>query len=142
MTNADNSELYIRLFEELSVERLDDIESFVSANIKFKDPFNDLSGIDSFRRLLMEMLNNVKELKFTVTHRAWAEGVLFVRWSFQGELKWLGCWKVQGMSEINFDERGFVCQHIDYWDAAEQFYEKLFLIGTILRFIRRRLQVS
>jgi hypothetical protein len=142
MKNVDSSELYIRLFEELSVERINDIESFVSSDIKFKDPFNDLSGIDPFRRLLTEILNNVKGLKFVVTHRAWTERVLFLRWSFQGELTGISSWRVQGVSEINFDERGFICQHIDYWDAAEQFYEKFPLIGTMLRFIKRRVKVS
>lgn len=142
MIKSTSCEQYISLFEELSVELLDDIESFVSADIRFKDPFNDLTGIDSFRNLLIEMLNNVEGLKFNVTHRAWTEDVLFLRWSFQGKVKGLDTWHVEGMSEISFDERGFICQHIDYWDSAEQFYEKLPLIGTFLRIIKRRLQVS
>jgi steroid delta-isomerase len=124
------------------MERLEGIEGFVSADIKFKDPFNELSGLDAFRRLLVKTLNDVKGLKFKVTHRAWTENILFLRWSFEGEVKGLNYWKVEGMSEINFDERGLVCQHIDHWDAAGQFYEKLPLIGTIIRIIRRRLKVS
>ena len=142
MTNSDSCELYIRLFEELSMERLEGIEGFVSADIKFKDPFNELSGLDAFRRLLVKTLNDVKGLKFKVTHRAWTENILFLRWSFEGEVKGLNYWKVEGMSEINFDERGLICQHIDHWDAAGQFYEKLPLIGTIIRIIRSRLKVS
>jgi steroid delta-isomerase len=142
MTNADSCEQYIRLFEELSMERLEGIEDFVSVDIKFKDPFNELSGLDAFRNLLVKMLNDVKGLKFKVTHRAWTEDVLFLRWSFQGEVKGLNYWRVEGMSEINFDERGLICQHIDHWDAAGQFYEKLPLIGTIIRIIRSRLKVS
>ena len=124
------------------MERLEGIEDFVSVDIKFKDPFNDLSGLDSFRRLLVKTLNEVKGLKFEVTHRAWTEDILFLRWSFQGEVRGLNYWKVEGMSEINFDEQGLVCRHVDHWDAAGQFYEKLPLIGTIIRIIRSRLQVS
>ena len=124
------------------MERLEGIEDFVSVDIKFKDPFNDLSGLDSFRRLLVKTLNDVKGLKFEVTHRAWTENILFLRWSFQGEVRGLNYWKVEGMSEINFDEQGLVCRHVDHWDAAGQFYEKLPLIGTIIRIIRSRLQVS
>ena len=90
----------------------------------------------------VKTLNDVKGLKFEITHRAWTENTLFLRWSFQGEVKGLNNWRVEGMSEINFDERGLVCQHIDHWDAAGQFYEKLPLIGTIIRITRSRLQVS
>ena len=124
------------------MEQLEGIEDFVSVDIKFKDPLNELSGLDAFRRLLVKTLNEVKDLKFEVTHRAWTEDILFLRWSFQGEVRGLNYWKVEGMSEINFDERGLVCQHVDHWDAAGQFYEKLPLIGTIIRIIRNRLQVS
>lgn len=124
------------------MERLEGIEKFVSVDIQFKDPFNDLAGIDAFRRLLVKTLNEVKDPKFQVTHRAWTDDVLFLRWSFLGEVKGINHWSVQGMSEIRFDERGLVCQHIDHWDASEQFYAKLPIIGTIIRLIRRRLQVS
>jgi steroid delta-isomerase len=142
MTKEESCALYILLFEELSMERIDGIEDFVSVDIQFKDPFNELSGLDAFRRLLVKTLNDVKDPKFQVTHRAWTDDVLFLRWSFQGEAKGLNHWAVQGMSEIRFDERGLVCQHIDHWDASKQFYAKLPIIGTIIRLIRRRLQVS
>ena len=142
MTNEDSSNLYIRLFEELSMEQLEGIEGFISNNIQFKDPFNELSGLDDFRRLLVKTLNDVKDPKFTVTHSAWSKDILFLRWSFQGEIKGLNHWNVEGMSEILFDEQGLVCQHIDHWDASEQFYAKLPLIGTIIRLIRRQLQAS
>jgi len=142
MTKEDSCAQYILLFEELSMERLEGIESFVSANIQFKDPFNDLSGLDAFRRLLVKTLNDVNDPNFQVTHRAWADDVLFLRWSFKGKIKGLNHWGVQGMSEIRFDEHGLVCQHIDHWDASEQFYAKLPFIGTMLRLIQRRLQVS
>ena len=142
MTNEDSSNLYIQLFEELSMEQLEGIEGFISRNVQFKDPFNELSGLGDFRRFLVKTLNDVKDPKFTVTHRAWSNDILFLRWSFQGEIKGLNHWKVEGMSEVRFDEQGLVCQHIDHWDASEQFYAKLPLIGTIIRLIRRRLKAS
>ena len=48
MTNEDSSNLYIQLFEELSMEQLEGIEGFISRNIKFKDPFNEFSGLGDF----------------------------------------------------------------------------------------------
>lgn len=142
MTNEDSSNLYIQLFEELSVEGLEGIDKFVSSNIQFKDPFNEFSGLNDFRHLLFKTLNDFKDPIFTVTHRAWSNNILFLRWSFRGEIRWLNHWEVEGMSEIRFDDHGLVCQHIDYWDASEQFYAKLPLIGTIIRLIQRRLKAS
>ena len=36
---------------------------------------------------------------------------------------------------------GRVAYHRDYWDAAEEVYEKIPLLGGLLRWIKRRLQV-
>ena len=34
---------------------------------------------------------------------------------------------------------GRITLHRDYWDAAEELYEKLPVIGTLMRWLRRRL---
>ena len=48
-------------------------------------------------------------------------------------------WRLDGMSEVRFDNSGRVIEHFDHWDAAGQLYERLPIIGTVLRTIRRRL---
>ena len=141
MDQITNSESYIRLFEEISHERLIGLEVFVSADIHFKDPFNDLNGIKQFSRLLSKTLSEVKNPKFNVTHKIWAGEALFLRWSFNGKLRFLGHWNIEGMSEIRFDSNGRINEHIDYWDASESFYAKLPFVGTLIRIIKGRLQV-
>jgi steroid delta-isomerase len=141
MDQIKNAKAYTLLFEELSLDRLNGIEAFVSNDIHFKDPFNDLNGIKQFHTLLVKTLREVKDPKFNVTHKAWSGETFFLRWSFNGKVKLLGHWNIEGMSEIRFDSNGLVNEHIDYWDASENFYGKLLFIGTILRFIRRRLKV-
>jgi steroid delta-isomerase len=141
MAQKNNANAYIKLFEELSLERLSGIESFVSNDIHFKDPFNDLNGIKQFHALLVKTLREVKNPKFYVTHKAWSEGVLFLRWSFNGKVKFLDYWDIEGMSEISFDNKGKVKEHIDFWDASENFYGKLPFIGLAVRTIQRSLKI-
>jgi len=38
---------------------------------------------------------------------------------------------------LKFDAAGKVNYHRDYWDAAEELYEKLPLIGPLMRGLRR-----
>ena len=141
MDQIKNAKAYIRLFEEISQERLIGIEAFVSDDIHFKDPFNDLKGIKQFHKLLVKMLREVRNPQFNVTHKAWSNGILFLRWSFNGKVKFFGNWHIEGMSEIRFDSEGLVSEHLDYWDASENFYSKIPFIGTVIRFIRGRLKV-
>ena len=45
---------------------------------------------------------------------------------------------IVGATRLRFDAQGRVAEHRDYWDAAQELYEKLPLIGSVLRAIRRR----
>ena len=137
----DNARAYIRLYEELSLERIDELESFVDVSVRFKDPFNDIVGRTKLRKLLKRVLSSVSNPVFRVTSQSWDGDVLYLRWSFNGNIKGLGNWTVEGMSEVIFNEQGMVIEHIDYWDTGEQFYEKIPIIGGLLRIIKNRLEV-
>ena len=40
---------------------------------------------------------------------------------------------------LRFDATGRVVYHRDYWDAADELYAKLPLLGPVMRFLKRRL---
>ena len=46
---------------------------------------------------------------------------------------------IRGGSHLCFEAQNKVCYHRDYWDAAEELYEKLPLIGGLMRFMKRRM---
>ena len=45
---------------------------------------------------------------------------------------------IHGASHLQFDDNGRVAVHRDYWDAAEELYEKLPVVGGLMRWLRRR----
>jgi hypothetical protein len=45
---------------------------------------------------------------------------------------------ILGASHLLLSERGLVILHRDYWDAAEELYEKLPLVGSLMRWLKRR----
>ena len=47
--------------------------------------------------------------------------------------------RFEGVSRMQINEEGKVISHIDYWDAAENVYEKIPLLGAVLRFIKRKI---
>ena len=46
---------------------------------------------------------------------------------------------IRGASHLKFDQQGRVVWHRDYWDAAEELYEKLPVIGWLMRFLKGKL---
>ena len=45
---------------------------------------------------------------------------------------------IQGASHIRFAADGRVVYHRDYWDAAEERYGKLPVLGILMRWLRRQ----
>jgi hypothetical protein len=45
---------------------------------------------------------------------------------------------ILGASHLVFSDQGLVTLHRDYWDAAEELYEKLPLVGGLMRWLKRR----
>lgn len=140
MTQDHPAGPYIRFYEALSPASLSDIGAVCHEDICFKDPFNETLGLDAYKALLEGMFQSAPDITFRVLHCAYDGEVCFLRWDSQATVKALGKepWAVKGMSELRFSEDGRIISHIDHWDAASQFYERLPVIGFLLRAIRRR----
>ena len=133
---------YIRFYETMTPESLARLPELVTPDVHFVDPFNDITGIAPLRRILAKMFEDLREPRFVVTHRALSGAVCFLRWEFAAQSRSGEAWKITGMSELRFAPDGKVAIHIDHWDSGKQFYEKLPVIGAVLRLIRRRLAAT
>lgn len=132
------ADAYLRFFENLTPQSLARLDDVVTPDVRFRDPFNDVAGVDAMRRVLAKMFQDVDDPVFRVTHAAEAgDGTCLVRWTFDCRFRGRS-WQVIGTSELHLAADGRVVAHIDHWDSGRQFYEKLPLIGAMLRFIRRR----
>jgi hypothetical protein len=45
---------------------------------------------------------------------------------------------IRGATHLRFAADGRIAMHRDYWDAAEELYEKLPVVGTLMRWLKRR----
>jgi hypothetical protein len=109
----------------------------------FRDPFNDVRGCAAMRRVLQKMFEDLSEVGFCVTAQASQLPISFIAWELTGRMSQSGrLLRLDGVSHLVFAGDGRVKVHIDYWDAASQLYERLPLLGPILRILRRRLATS
>lgn len=131
---------YAALFQGMTKQRLQDLRRLCRGDIHFRDPFNDLRGIDGYIRALEKMYTEVRDPAFAVHDSVRSGRHGYLRWTFTARSKkGSATWRFEGMSEIVFDDDGLIGEHLDHWDAASQLYEKLPLIGMVLRAIRRKL---
>ena len=45
---------------------------------------------------------------------------------------------VRGASHLVLNEQGLITMHRDYWDAAEEMYEKFPVVGSLMRWLKKR----
>lgn len=130
----------VRFYQTLTPERLSRLANHYHPNARFKDPFNDVRGVDAIRRVFEHMYRQVESPRFVITeHFSRADGAALV-WEMHFDLRRRGHAQprvIRGMSLLGFDRDGLVTVHRDYWDAAEELYQSLPLIGRLMRVLRR-----
>lgn len=129
-----------RFFETLTLDSVAQIDSVYADDARFKDPFNEVRGLPEVRRVFVHMFEQVKNPRFVIT-RAISDGNdAFLTWDFLFSMNSSPDQPqvIRGATHIQFDADGRVAVHRDYWDAAEELYEKLPLLGSLMRFLKRQ----
>jgi hypothetical protein len=127
-------------FESISPDALGRIDEIYAADAYFKDPFNEVRGIEPIRRIFTHMFEQVDSPRFVVREIVPDERQAFLTWDFLFRSKRLGRGEqvIHGASHLRFDASGRVNSHRDYWDVAEELYEKIPLLGGLMRAVKRR----
>lgn len=127
-------------FESISPANVHELGTFYAEDAYFKDPFNEVRGVAAIERIFRHMFTQVDAPRFVV-HDVVAQGTqAFITWDFRFRMKRFSPAEqvIRGASHLRFDAAGKVVFHRDYWDAAEELYAKLPLLGGLMRFLRRR----
>lgn len=135
---ANNTDDLIGWFETLTPDSVAEVERHYTTDAYFKDPFNELRGITGIRRVFAHMFEQLNEPKFRVTGR-WQSGegaVLLWDFTFRMKRGRGALQTIRGATHLRFADDGRVNWHRDYWDAAEELYEKLPLVGALMRLLK------
>lgn len=133
---------YKAFFESVTQETVEEVLPLIADDIRFVDPFNDLTGRAAFIRVFVKMFEDVEGPSFAMLEEAWGDGVCFLKWRMSCRQRHLGDWTVDGVTELRFDDGGRVNLHRDYWDAGAALYGRLPLLRHAIAFVRRKLAVT
>lgn len=128
----------ITLFEQLSPQSLAQLGEVYATDARFVDPFNDVVGLAPIQRIFAHMFEALEAPRFTVLTRLADGDEAFLSWDFDFRLRGRAL-RIHGGTHLRFAADGRVQLHRDYWDAAQQVYEQVPVLGAVLRLLRRRL---
>jgi len=130
----------VRLFESLTPADVARLADFYTPDARFKDPFNEVRGVTQVQRVFTHMFTALDAPRFIV-HDIIVQGdQCFLSWDFVFRFKRYrpDLQTVHGGSHLKFASDGRIELHRDYWDAAEELYEKLPVVGSLMRWLKRR----
>ena len=130
----------VGLFEQLSPERLPQLAQIYTETARFKDPFNEVQGVAAIHAIFEHMFRTLDAPRFIVHDTVLQGTQCFLTWDFVFSLKGrhLPPMVVRGSSHLKLAEDGRIVDHRDYWDVAEELYEKLPVLGALMRWLKRR----
>lgn len=130
----------VHFYENLSPAQLESLSTCYVPQARFKDPFNDVQGLESIRQVFAHMFLTVEAPRFVVTEKLVQDQKAFLVWEFHFRMR---RWRkgipqcIRGGTFLRLDAQGMVLEHRDFWDAAEELYEKLPVLGGLMRRLRQ-----
>jgi steroid delta-isomerase len=140
-TMTDAIDRIVQTFQSLSPASVEALDALYAPDARFKDPFNDVTGLPEIQRIFRHMFVALENPRFVITERIVQGPQCFLTWEFRFCFRRFKAGQEQrivGGSHLVLDEAGRITLHRDYWDAAEELYEKLPLIGGLMRWLKRR----
>lgn len=135
------TERLCQFFETIAPQTLVQLSALYTADARFKDPFNEVQGVAAIAHLFEHMFTSLHEPRFVVTQRIVDGAQVFLVWEFRFRFRrfdTVTSQVIRGGSHLVLAEDGRVRDHRDYWDAAEELYEKLPGLGVLMRWLKRQ----
>jgi hypothetical protein len=141
MTIKSVAKEYANFFESISEQTpLSKYKNIFDEKVYFEDPFQKVTGVTKVYEVFQHMYATLHAPRFIVDEIICEDDKAYLRWSFsyqrssEHDIE-----KFTGVSRVVFLQTGKVLSHIDYWDAGANVYEKIPLLGSLIRFIKKRI---
>jgi len=142
MSSADPRLAAVRqFFETLQPQDLLRLGELYGEHAYFRDPFNEVRGLAAVQRIFAHMFDTLEQPRFLVRDAFCQGEQAFLTWDFlfrrPGQAQE---WRIHGSSHLRFAPDGRVIYHRDYWDAAEELWERVPVLGWVLKRLKQRLR--
>lgn len=130
------------VYQNLTKHNLKTLNDVYHESICFEDPLHKVEGINNFIAYFENLYTNVISCKFIINHSIETPTEAGVYWEMQYQHPKLNSGKtitVVGHSHLKSKDDKII-YHRDYLDAGSMLYEQIPLLGSAVRFIKKRIQ--
>ncbi|WP_295799178.1 nuclear transport factor 2 family protein [uncultured Microbulbifer sp.] len=117
------------------------LERFYRDDLLFRDPLHELQGIPAVRRYFVGMRDGLARCEFEFDDACIGQGSACLPWRMHFAHRALNGGRVmtlRGSSLLKFE--GLIYYHEDFYDLGAMVYERVPLLGALVRGVKKRLQ--
>jgi ketosteroid isomerase-like protein len=140
-THLSRLEALLDWYRHLTPETLSRLPEFYTDDAYFKDPFHEFNSREKLRQVYSTMFRTLEQPRFEILNTVREGAQAFLIWDMTFAVRGRPM-RIHGSTHLVFAEDGRVAAHRDYWDAAEELYEKLPVLGWLLRTFKKKLQAQ
>ncbi|MFZ4405098.1 MAG: nuclear transport factor 2 family protein [Pseudobdellovibrionaceae bacterium] len=126
-------------FNGLNLDRLD---QFYDPKVVFTDPVTQIQGLPNLKKYYTHAYRKVISIRFEFSDILQEGCDYSAPWTMHLAVKGLNAgqeFNVSGLSHLKFNDKGLVVYHRDYVDLGEMVYERLPLLGALIRKLKKLL---
>ena len=127
-------------FTRLSPANVAQLGRIYASDAHFVDPFNDVQGLAAIQQVYHHMYSTLVAPRFDVRHCIDNGDQCGLLWDFHFRFRSMRkdvAHSLAGATHLMLDTGGLISLHRDYWDPAQGIYEKLPVLGALMRRLRR-----
>jgi hypothetical protein len=145
MKDLNNKDKIKFFFDKLSKDNMQLVDEFYDSKIEFIDSVGSINGTEKIKAYYSNMYQNVKSIKFDYSQFYESENSVVAIWKMTLQTDKLNGgdpFTVDGNSIIKFGANGKAIYHRDYFDMGAFIYERLPVIGFVIKKIKDRFKVE
>ena len=131
------------LFNNFNKDTLNLADDFYDPDVVFLDPIVELRGRDSLKAYYADMYKNVTSIRFDFFGGVEKDDEAVVFWTMEVRAEGFKGGEpvlLDGTSHIKFGgESGKAVYHRDYFDMGAFVYENIPVLGSIVRYVKKKL---
>ena len=131
------------LFNNFNSDTLNLADDFYDPDVVFQDPIVELKGRDALKAYYADMYENVTSIRFDFSGGIEKDEEAVVFWTMEVRAKGFKGGEpvlLDGTSHIKFGgESGKAVYHRDYFDMGAFVYENIPVLGSIIRYTKKKL---
>ena len=127
------------VFNRLNADNLILLDQIYAEEVVFEDPLHRVEGLPALREYFAKMYAGVAEISFDWETTLESDGMAMLTWTMHmrhQRLKPRETLALPGASLLQFGEQ--IHYHRDYFDLGALIYERLPVLGSLVRAVRAR----